>query len=102
MCTGAANHDPEQFSEPDRLRLDRPENRHLSFGLGIHFCLGAPLARLESEIAFHTLLAKGAVDEAFGDAAHVVEGSFTFGRHTPVTLVLGKPPGTEVLPAPRQ
>jgi cytochrome P450 len=56
MCTGAANHDPEQFSEPGRLRLDRPENRHLSFGLGIHFCLGAPLARLESEIAFHALL----------------------------------------------
>ncbi|MGH2496739.1 MAG: cytochrome P450 [Ktedonobacteraceae bacterium] len=56
MCMGAANHDPAQFSEPDRLRLDRPENRHLSFGLGIHFCLGAPLARLESEIAFHALL----------------------------------------------
>src|SRR5260370_225865 len=56
MCLGAANHDPEQFSEPDRLRLNQPENRHLSFGLGIHFFLGAPLARLESEIAFHTLL----------------------------------------------
>jgi cytochrome P450 len=56
MCTGAANHDPAQFPEPERLRLDRPENRHLSFGLGIHFCLGAPLARLESEIAFSTLL----------------------------------------------
>jgi len=56
MCLGAANHDPQQFSEPDQLRLNRPENRHLSFGLGMHFCLGAPLARLESEIAFNALL----------------------------------------------
>lgn len=56
MCMGAANHDPTQFPEPDQLHLDRAENRHLSFGLGIHFCLGAPLARLESEIAFSALL----------------------------------------------
>jgi cytochrome P450 len=55
MLLGAANHDPEQFANPDQLLLTRQENRHLSFGLGVHFCLGAPMARVEGEIAFSTL-----------------------------------------------
>jgi cytochrome P450 len=52
----SANHDPDEFTDPDALDLTRTGNSHLSFGLGIHYCLGAPLAKTETEIAITTLL----------------------------------------------
>lgn len=52
----AANRDPRQFPDPDRLDLGRSPNRHMAFAYGLHFCLGAPLARLEARLVFETLL----------------------------------------------
>jgi cytochrome P450 len=58
VILGAANRDPSAFTEPNRLDLARTPNPHVAFGRGIHFCIGAPLARIEGQIAIPALLAR--------------------------------------------
>ncbi len=56
LLVGAANRDPEKFPDPEKLAIHRAPTRTLGFGYGIHYCLGAALARLESQVAFETIL----------------------------------------------
>lgn len=83
---GAANRDPAVFDEPDRFVPDRAPNPHLAFGQGIHFCLGAALARLETRIALSTLLERIEAVELVETAYEPVAGTFLYGlQHLPIT-----------------
>jgi cytochrome P450 len=56
LLLASANHDPAQFDEPERFDVARTPNNHLGFGFGIHHCLGAPLARMEAQVALGSLV----------------------------------------------
>jgi cytochrome P450 len=58
VMIGSADRDPRQFADPDRLDITRGGSDHVAFGHGIHYCLGAPLARMEGQVAFGTLLSR--------------------------------------------
>jgi cytochrome P450 len=78
LLLGSANHDPDVFDDPDRLDVGRSPNPHLGFGAGIHFCLGAPLARLELKEELEALLRLAPGLELAGDPirrpGHVIRG----------------------------
>ena len=75
----SANRDPDRFADPELLDLDRPAGGHLAFGHGIHHCLGAPLARMEAEVALGRLLAR------YPDATLAADPT-TLRRRTSVTV----------------
>jgi cytochrome P450 PksS len=58
LATGAANHDPQVFEDPDELHIEREQNRHIAFAAGPHFCLGAMLARREARTMFEAIVTK--------------------------------------------
>ncbi len=84
----SANRDGEQFSDPNRFDITRTPNRHVAFGHGIHFCIGAPLSRLEVSIALPMMLAQLPNLQLVRDKPlELYEGRFLFGfKHLPVTF----------------
>ena len=86
VALSSADRDPSRYADPERLDLGRDTSGHLAFGHGIHYCLGAPLARLEAEIAFGALL------DRFGSMRLAVPADSL--RWRPSTLI----PGLEALP----
>jgi cytochrome P450 len=69
LSIAAANHDPAVFDDPGRLDLARDPNPHLGFGWGLHHCLGAALARLETRLALRRVMERSSVLEPDGDPA---------------------------------
>jgi cytochrome P450 len=81
----SANRDEQQFAEPDRFDIDRKSREHVAFGHGIHFCLGAALARLEARVAFETLFDRCRDFRLDAEEVHVIESNLLRGpRSLPI------------------
>jgi cytochrome P450 len=86
---GSANHDPAIFEQPEVFDIARTPNRHLGFGHGIHYCLGAPLARMETRIALTTLLQRSPnLRLAVAPDALVLQPLPSWHRYTALPVVL--------------
>ncbi|MCZ0070397.1 cytochrome P450 [Bacillus sonorensis] len=84
----SANRDETKFDDPEAFRLDRKSNPHMSFGFGIHFCLGAPLARLEANTALSYLLRHASIVREPSEKLEAIQSPFVFGvRRLPVRLL---------------
>ena len=86
LCIGAANRDPAQFSDPDRLDLRRHPNRHLAFGFGIHTCAGNSLARMEAQVAIGKLVRRFKTIERAGDFVRGGRARFRGFAHYPIAV----------------
>ena len=82
LLTGAANRDPRAFADPDAIDVRRSINRHVTFGYGIHFCLGASLARLEGRIALEETLKRFPTWQVDRDRCEMVHTSTVRGYAT--------------------
>jgi cytochrome P450 len=90
LMLGSANRDPRQFPDADRFDIGRDPNPHVAFGHGVHFCIGAPLARLEGRIALEDLLARL---QGFALAGGTWEPRKAFHVHGPTRLPIRFEPG---------
>jgi cytochrome P450 len=86
LGVGAANRDPAQFPDPDRLDVGRKPNRHVAFGHGDHACAGMNVARMEARVAFGRLIARFPKIELAGAPERDRRVRFRGFRHLPVTI----------------
>jgi cytochrome P450 len=86
LLFGSANRDEREFPDPDRLDVTRQMRRHLGFGTGIHLCIGAPLARLESQLALERILTRIPDYELAGEPERIVKQNLRGFQHLPVSF----------------
>lgn len=86
----SANRDERVFDEPEEFRLDRDPNRHLGFGAGPHFCLGAHLARMEARIFYEQVLARNIHIELLGEPDRLLSNWFRGVKRLPVRMTQGR------------